>query len=53
MIKFLKRLFCQHERTWEFYPTRVYYHSELRTHGLKIVVCLDCEKIIAIKDYAE
>jgi len=52
-MKIFKRLFCKHKtRIWEYYPTRVYYNDK-PTHGLKIVVCLQCGKVINAIDYAQ
>jgi hypothetical protein len=51
----LRKLFCKHKnlnRIWEFFPNDVFV-GKSKIHGLKIKVCMDCQKIIEITDYAK
>ena len=54
MKRFIRRLFCKHNRIWEFYPDsgRTYFRDKTVV-GLKFVICMDCKRIIKIEDYAE
>lgn len=53
MKKIFLRLFCKHKnplRLRRFFPTDV-YTEKMRVDDLVITVCLDCQRIISIRDY--
>lgn len=51
---FFKRLFCKHNpyHVWQVFPTQVWVNDN-KAHGLKLYICMDCQRIIIFEDYAK
>jgi hypothetical protein len=53
----IRRLLCHHKRTFEFFPSDVWWSMDGKemgkvTHGLKVICCMDCGDVSA-ENYAK